>query len=90
MNDLRIGEAWSFRRCPGRHISGVALTLRAELTCGLVFNGPLLLAIQSAAREPLTFAVLDVVNRLPAGGAAITGRVARRDHGMFVAAWPIA
>jgi len=39
---------------------------------------------------PLTFSVLDVVNRLTAGGAAITSRVAGRNHGVFVAAWPIA
>ncbi len=39
---------------------------------GLVFYGPLLAAIQGAAREPLTFTVLDIANRLTAGGAAIS------------------
>jgi hypothetical protein len=90
INDLRIGERWSFRWCPGRHVGCAALPLRSEPTCGFVLDGPPRLTIQGAARMPLTFPVLDVVNRLPAGGAAITGRVAGRDHRVFVAAWPIA
>ena len=91
INDLRIGEAWSLRRCPGWYICGGVLLRQGSVAArGLVFNGPLLLAIQGAARMPLAFPVLDVVNRLPAGGAAVTSRVAERDHGVFVAARSIA
>jgi hypothetical protein len=90
IDDRRIGEASSLRRCPRRHIgNGAALTPRPEPACSPVFNVPLLPAIQSAAREPLTFTVLDVANRLTAGSAAIASRVAGRSHGGFVAAWPI-
>ena len=57
---------------------------------GLVLEGPLLPAIQGAAREPLAFTILDIANGLTTGGAAVACRVAERAHGGFVAAWPIA
>jgi hypothetical protein len=91
INDLRIGEAWSLRRCPGWYICGGDLLGQGSVAArGLVFNVPLLLAIQGAARMPLAFPVTDIANGLTAGGAAIASRVAERDHGVFVAAWPIA
>ena len=62
----------------------------AAPACGLVLDGPLLPAIQGAAREPLAFTVQDIANGLTAGGAAVACRVAERGHGGFVAAWPIA
>ena len=40
------------------------------LASGLVLEGPLLPAIEGAAKEPLAFTVLDVANRLTTGGAS--------------------
>ena len=51
---------------------------------------PLLTTVQGAAREPLAFSILDVANRLTAGGATVPCRVAGRGRGVFVAARPIA
>ena len=57
---------------------------------GLVLIGPLLPAVQGAAREPLTFTIQDIANGLTTGGATVACRVAERVHGRFVTAWPIA
>ena len=43
---------------------------------GLVLVGPLLAAIQGAARQPLAFPVQDIANRLTTGGATVACRVA--------------
>jgi hypothetical protein len=77
INDLRIGEASSLRRCPGWYIGGGGLLTQGFVAaCGLVFDVPLLAAIRSAARTPLTFTIQDIANRLPAGGATEACRVA--------------
>ena len=60
----------------GSGVGGVGLLQQAALASGSVLDGPLLPAIQGAAREPLAFTVLDVANRLTAGGAAVACRVA--------------
>ena len=76
INDRRIGEALSLRRCPGWYIGGGLLTQGFVAACGLVFDVPLLATIRSAARTPLTFTIQDIANRLPAGGAPEACRVA--------------
>ncbi len=43
---------------------------------GLVLDAPFLPAIQGAASKPLAFTVLDIANRLTAGGATIARQVA--------------
>ena len=45
---------------------------------GLVLDGSLLPASQSAARAPLAFTIQDIPNGLTAGGAAVACRVAER------------
>jgi hypothetical protein len=77
IDDRRIGEASSLRRCPGWHIGGGGLlTQRSVAACGLVLDLPLLATIRSAARTPLTFTIQDIANRLPAGAATEACRVA--------------
>ena len=71
IDDRRGLEEASLRRCPRRcRGGGVALPREAAPACGLVLEGPLLTAIQGAAREPLAFPILDIANRLTAGGAS--------------------
>jgi hypothetical protein len=60
------------------------------LAGGLVFIGPLLATIQSAASEPLALAVVDVANGLAAGWPTVARRVAGRVCWRLVAAWPVA
>ena len=55
---------------------------------GFILDVTLVLAIQSAAREPLAFTIQDIANGLPAGTAAVACQVAGRVHGVFVAARP--
>jgi len=57
---------------------------------GLVLDAPLLTAIQGAASEPLGFTVLDIANRLTAGGTTVACGVAECGHGRLMAARPIA
>jgi hypothetical protein len=68
----------------------VVLVKNAAPARCLILYGPLRPAIQGAAREPLAFAILDIANSLPTGGAAVARQVADRIHGVFVAAWPVA
>ena len=78
IDDRRMKEASSLRRCPGRYIGGgAALTPRSALACGPVFNRLPCQAIQGAAREPLAFTIQDIANRLTAVGATEACRVAR-------------
>ena len=77
INDRRIGEALSLRRCPGWYIGGGGLLTQVSVaTRGLVFDGPPLATLWSAARTPLTFTIQDTANRLPARGATEACRVA--------------
>src|SRR5438067_13823107 len=75
IDDRRIGEATSLRGCPRRPIGGGGLlTPGSVAACGPVFDGPLVPAIQGAARKPLPFPVPEVANGLAAGGAAVASR----------------
>ena len=92
IDDRRSLEESSLAEVPATVLGGgdAALAQRSAPACGLVLDGPLLAAIQGAAREPLAFPILDIANGLTAGGAAVACRVAERAHGGFVAARPIA
>ena len=68
----------------------MATLQRAAAASSKILEGSLLAAIQGTAREPLTFTILDVADCLTTGWAAVTCRVARRGHGRFMAAWPVA
>src|SRR5262249_51358542 len=90
-DDRRMGEMSSLWGCPRRYSGGgAALTLESVPARGPVFDGPLLAAVQSAARAPLTFPVPDVADRPATVGAAIVSGVAGRGHGGLVAARPVA
>jgi hypothetical protein len=58
--------------------------------CSLIPAGPLLPAIQGAARSPLTFTIQDIANGLTAGGATEASPIAEGNRRGFVAAGPIA
>jgi hypothetical protein len=60
------------------------------MASGSVLEEPLFAAIQGAARKPFTFTIPDIANSLPTGVAAVACGIADRDHGRFIAAWPIA
>jgi hypothetical protein len=68
----------------------VALVKNAAPPRGFILNGSFLLAIRSAAREPLAFTIQDIANGLPTGEAAVACQFAERTHGVFVAARPFA
>jgi len=76
-DDRRAGEAWSWRGRPRWPIGGGGLLPQeAVAACGLVFDGPLLTAVQGAAQTPLALTIPDIANGLTAGGAAIACRIA--------------
>ena len=91
MDDRRGLGARSRRRRPWWRRAGCVVLLSAALRAGgLVLLGAVAAAWESASEPPLAFAIPHPANRLTAGGAAETRRVADRLQGWFIAPRPVA